>query len=231
MTCQSDCRKTRSRKCTNPAPANGGNECYGSDIDSSKCTGGYCVPIDGGWSDWGAHSACKVVQNACKKTRSRTCTNPVPDNGGTYCEGDTSETTDCLSGGCGCSNGWTYFKSRCYLYRKDPQTWVNANNECKIIGSLLASITDSEVHAFVKSLISEENWWTWIGGFERRIDGSIYPRWYWYWADLTAMSYSNWAPGQPDSLGECALLHHSTRLWYDYPCDHINSFVCSKPSG
>lgn len=52
------------------------------------------APVNGGWSDWSAWSTC----SAGKKTRTRTCTNPAPANGGADCTGSSTETsyTGCL---------------------------------------------------------------------------------------------------------------------------------------
>lgn len=49
------------------------------------------TPIDGGWSTWSAWGACdNQVQN-----RTRTCTNPVPSNGGKDCLGASIESQPC----------------------------------------------------------------------------------------------------------------------------------------
>ncbi|MDD2647033.1 MAG: hypothetical protein PHV78_03680 [Patescibacteria group bacterium] len=61
------------------------------------------TPIDGGWSDW---SACSVSCGGGTKTR--TCTNPAPANGGKNCEGDSSlvcNTQSCGGGGGGGGGG------------------------------------------------------------------------------------------------------------------------------
>src|SRR3989338_5013507 len=45
-----------------------------------------CSPINGGWSSW---SACSVSCGG--GTQTRTCTNPIPDCGGTQCSGASSQ--------------------------------------------------------------------------------------------------------------------------------------------
>lgn len=75
----------RTRTCTNPAPAGGGAACVGS--GSETCNSQACsVPVNGGWSAWGACSAICGVG-----TQLRTCTNPAPAAGGAACVGPTSQ--------------------------------------------------------------------------------------------------------------------------------------------
>ena len=55
------------------------------------------APVNGGWSDWSAWSACSAL---CNQTRTRTCTNPAPANGGADCSGPSTETQTCTGGAC-----------------------------------------------------------------------------------------------------------------------------------
>lgn len=51
------------------------------------------APVDGGWSAYSAWGECK---NSVQ-TRTRTCTNPAPANGGADCQGPAGEQQPCLS--------------------------------------------------------------------------------------------------------------------------------------
>ncbi|XP_071802483.1 A disintegrin and metalloproteinase with thrombospondin motifs 10-like [Asterias amurensis] len=84
--------QTRSRSCTNPTPQNGGSQCSGNSYESSlQCNTQACsVVVHGGWSDW-TFSDCSTTCGAGTQTRSRTCTNPTPRNGGSQCSGSSSE--------------------------------------------------------------------------------------------------------------------------------------------
>ena len=53
--------------------------------------------IDGGWSDWSSWSGCGVL---CSKTRSRSCSDPEPFNGGSNCTGDKTEMIKCCGDDC-----------------------------------------------------------------------------------------------------------------------------------
>lgn len=45
------------------------------------------IETEGGWSVWSAWSVCSESCNTGLQTRQRQCNNPVPSNGGKYCEG------------------------------------------------------------------------------------------------------------------------------------------------
>uniref|UniRef100_H3C1J3 Complement component C7 n=1 Tax=Tetraodon nigroviridis TaxID=99883 RepID=H3C1J3_TETNG len=47
--------------------------------------------IQGSWACWSTWSSC----NGARRSRSRSCSNPAPQNGGQYCSGESTETSDC----------------------------------------------------------------------------------------------------------------------------------------
>ena len=55
----------------------------------------YYVIVNGGYSDWTAWDTCSVTCGNGTQTRTRDCSNPVPEHGGIDCTGDTSETQTC----------------------------------------------------------------------------------------------------------------------------------------
>ncbi|XP_074659490.1 coadhesin-like [Tubulanus polymorphus] len=118
-----DGTKTRTRNCTdeadNAVPVSG---CPGENFESVACNYGACVncdgsatddhcPIDGNWSDWGNYGSCSVTCGEGTKTRTRTCTNPAPSNGGAVCVGDNSESTSCNDGPCPVDGNWSNWES------------------------------------------------------------------------------------------------------------------------
>ncbi|XP_067656115.1 SCO-spondin-like [Haliotis asinina] len=90
---------TRSRSCNNPTPSSGGVVCsgQGSMTETVSCGPSFCanVTINGGYSEWSAWSTgqCSVPCGDGMKTdtRTRSCTDPTPQNGGLPCSGPSTE--------------------------------------------------------------------------------------------------------------------------------------------
>ena len=55
---------------------------------------------NGRWSEWGAWSTCSTTCGRGTWTRYRSCDNPTPANGGSYCLGIISEMTQCYKPTC-----------------------------------------------------------------------------------------------------------------------------------
>jgi hypothetical protein len=76
--------KTRSRQCNNPVPQYGGLTCH-PDQDHETVV---CSEVHGQWSEWSI-SEGDCTQDPTEpwtKSKSRTCTNPVPQYGGYECD-------------------------------------------------------------------------------------------------------------------------------------------------
>ncbi|KAL5248186.1 hypothetical protein ACHWQZ_G017384 [Mnemiopsis leidyi] len=119
--CSAECgrgTKTRTRTCTNPAPANGGADCVGEATETQNCNTQPC-PVDGGWSNFGDWSECSAECEGGTKTRTRTCTNPAPANGGADCVGEAAETQNCNTHSCPVDGGWS-----------DYNEWSECSAEC-----------------------------------------------------------------------------------------------------
>jgi hypothetical protein len=102
--CDKSCGEgTKSRTCTSPSPAHGGNDCT---VDGTKptavCKEKEC-PINGGWSDWGA-----CDQPCGDGTKTRACNNPSPAHGGTDCTADGTKATEaCKEKECPVHGSWS----------------------------------------------------------------------------------------------------------------------------
>jgi hypothetical protein len=57
-------------------------------------------PIDWWWSGWSGYSACNASCGGGTQTRTRTCNNPTPANGGATCAGAYSESIACNTQSC-----------------------------------------------------------------------------------------------------------------------------------
>ena len=75
---------------------NTGNIPFGSTYPYTPLT------INGGWSVWSSWSACSATSCGTDgiKTRTHTCTNPIPANGGTPCVGSSIDTKSCSAAAC-----------------------------------------------------------------------------------------------------------------------------------
>ncbi|KAJ8941245.1 hypothetical protein NQ314_010443 [Rhamnusium bicolor] len=139
--------KTRSRTCTNPAPAFGGRVCVGQDRTEAFCAESPpcpAQPIDGGWGPWSPWSSCTANCGGGYKTRQRKCDNPPPYNGGQNCKGNNIEYERCNEHSCNeqrkiHTTEWftdlnistnTYHKRRFKITCKAP---VKHSNQIKII--------------------------------------------------------------------------------------------------
>ncbi|XP_052253855.1 uncharacterized protein LOC127860085 isoform X2 [Dreissena polymorpha] len=84
----------RLRTCTHPRPQHGGSYCEGEAEERESCQQGICV-VDGSWGSWYPWSPCSVSCGVGEIVRARTCTNPRPQNGGSYCMGISEERRPC----------------------------------------------------------------------------------------------------------------------------------------
>lgn len=58
--------------------------------------------VDGAWSEWSQFSDCLVSCGSGVRERTRSCVNPLPANGGSYCLGPDSDTQICQGPPCFC---------------------------------------------------------------------------------------------------------------------------------
>ncbi|CAH1776061.1 unnamed protein product [Owenia fusiformis] len=99
------------RKCDNPMPMYGGDECLGNSVRIRNCTSAisYC-PVNGGWSEFGPWSSCSRTCEAGVMYRIRDCSNPTPQHGGQPCIGSTRQVINCtLVTNCPVNGGWGAF--------------------------------------------------------------------------------------------------------------------------
>ncbi|XP_064415338.1 properdin-like isoform X1 [Latimeria chalumnae] len=95
--------QVRRRTCTNPAPICGGEQCMGSDSETSVCDTHKICPTHGGWGPWGAWGSCSTtcqvehLAHTPFQTRQRVCDSPLPSMypPGKPCEGKTTDQKGC----------------------------------------------------------------------------------------------------------------------------------------
>lgn len=96
--------RSRVRECINPP-------CEGDAEEIEACNTHDCpvVPINGGWTNWSNWSNCSKECGGGSQTRTRSCTNPPPQNGGASCVGDATETQSCNTQECAVDGGWSFW--------------------------------------------------------------------------------------------------------------------------
>ncbi|XP_059503813.1 hemicentin-1 isoform X2 [Stegostoma tigrinum] len=106
--CSETCGKgtqMRLRLCNNPPPSFDGAHCEGQDAQTRVCKNRLC-PVDGKWTSWVSWTACSVSCGGGTRQRARTCSDPVPQYGGHYCEGSDVQIDFCNSDPCPIHGNW-----------------------------------------------------------------------------------------------------------------------------
>ncbi|XP_072930835.1 uncharacterized protein [Epargyreus clarus] len=76
-----------------------GTHCRGQHDQLEICINSRCS-MDGGWSGWGPWGPCSQTCGAGRRSRTRSCTRPIPSGEGKNCEGPREETGSCYLDPC-----------------------------------------------------------------------------------------------------------------------------------
>lgn len=77
-------------------------------------------PIDGNWIEWSPWSKCDPSCGEGLEIRRRTCSDPIPQNGGAYCAGSNSDSRTCYLTHCPIDGNWDSWS-----------TWSNCDSKGK----------------------------------------------------------------------------------------------------
>ena len=91
--------QSRTRKCDNPVPLNGGADCAGEKTETRQCYAKPC-PVNGVFGKWSKYSICSASCGGGVQYRERKCNSPPPMYGGKDCNGPTRETRSCAESQC-----------------------------------------------------------------------------------------------------------------------------------
>ena len=113
-----------------------------------------------------------------------------------------------------------------YLFCEDAAPWTDARETCLDLGYDMLTIGDVEEDDFAyESLVrfdASQPWW--MGFNDRRAEGR------WVWEDGSAVTYTNWAPGEPNNVGageDCGQLNRfGDAFWNDEPCRLSYPYIC-----
>ncbi|XP_069022464.1 LOW QUALITY PROTEIN: A disintegrin and metalloproteinase with thrombospondin motifs 1 [Embiotoca jacksoni] len=102
-----------------------GTPCGGDD-DEDYCLAGRCLtksqaaqhqtPVDGGWGAWGPWGDCSGTCGGGVRYSFRACDNPLPKNGGEYCEGKRIQYRSCNTEACPDANGLSFREEQCLAH-------------------------------------------------------------------------------------------------------------------
>ncbi|XP_030435455.1 A disintegrin and metalloproteinase with thrombospondin motifs 1 [Gopherus evgoodei] len=73
----------------------------------------YDTPVHGGWGSWGPWGDCSRTCGGGVQYSFRECDNPIPKNGGKYCEGKRVQYRSCNIENCPDNNGKTFREEQC----------------------------------------------------------------------------------------------------------------------
>lgn len=92
----------------------------------SYCLAGLCLtksqaakhqtPVNGGWGPWGPWGDCSRTCGGGVQYSFRSCDNPVPKNGGKYCEGKRIQYRSCNTEVCPDTNGLSFREEQCLAH-------------------------------------------------------------------------------------------------------------------
>jgi len=114
--CSKTCGKgdiVRYRVCNNPRPSISGKYCVGERIQRTACNSHAC-PAHGGWSDWIDFGECSKSCGKGERISYKRCNNPVPNEGGKTCTGESVKRFACNIKPCPAMKD-------CHDYYKDGQ--------------------------------------------------------------------------------------------------------------
>ncbi|XP_043976137.1 A disintegrin and metalloproteinase with thrombospondin motifs 8-like isoform X4 [Gambusia affinis] len=83
--------------------------------------------VDGSWSLWGPWQQCSRTCGGGVEFSYRECTDPVPQNGGKYCEGQRVRYQSCNTEPCDASEGKSFREEQCEKYNSPNYLDYNGN--------------------------------------------------------------------------------------------------------
>ena len=145
-------------------------------------------------------------------------------------EGEKDKFSETCFPSCPKSNGWEEKAGHCFFWPGLQMTWAEAEKFCNAKLCHLASVTNQEIHNFIRSKVNPENSasFFWVGGTDQEEEGE------WKWTDGSDWSYTKWAtqPKQPDDAHndeDCLQITlNDFDGWNDINCGNNYQFVCSQ---
>eukprot|EP00092_Neocalanus_flemingeri_P036479 GFUD01039721.1.p1 GENE.GFUD01039721.1~~GFUD01039721.1.p1 ORF type:complete len:203 (-),score=38.82 GFUD01039721.1:506-1114(-) len=123
-----------------------------------------------------------------------------------------------------CPTGWQKYgrTTSCYKYFAAPLSWSDAESVCVLHQGWLATVESAGENGFINGIATDD---AWIGG--SRILPAVTP--FWAWVDGSTLSYTKWAPGEPNNSGnqDCVQVY-TNGYWDNDGCEKRKAYVCEK---
>ncbi|XP_032884067.1 hemicentin-1 isoform X2 [Amblyraja radiata] len=166
--CSETCGKgtqSRLRLCNNPPPSFDGSHCEGQDAQTRVCRNRMC-PVDGKWTPWISWSACSVSCGGGTRQRARTCSNPMPQHGGHYCEGSDVQMDFCNTDPCPIHGNWGPWSSWGTCSRTcnggQMRSYRTCDNPRPASGGRACAGADTQIHRCNSDICPVDgNWGPW----------------------------------------------------------------------
>ncbi|XP_060582797.1 A disintegrin and metalloproteinase with thrombospondin motifs 1-like [Ruditapes philippinarum] len=169
--------------------------------------------VDGSWGNWLNWGACSVTCGDGTRSRSRSCNNPSPSNGGEQCQGSNVNSQNCNIKECN-----TFVNG--VLLSEDVTTWASAKAACEALSARLVIL---ESQKEIDDMMTSFN----ILGFDHWIGMTCTAGSNCVWIDGRSVSsgFQAWAPNEPN-WGDCVYIGMRSKLWDDTGCTVVKRYIC-----
>ncbi len=112
-----------------------------------------------------------------------------------------------------------------YIYCGDYKSWFQAQEVCQAMSTDLQAIGSNKQNRAIKAIADEFDVFLWVGMSDVAEEEK------WEWVDGSGVSYTNWAPGEPNNYAndeDCLEIgYYASGAWNDNACSVQHPFICT----